>query len=341
QSLAARAAALAAAGNPAGAAAVQAQVVGILGGLANPNAVNLPVASGLPLFGLTAQPTANNGDFTYGDLEDDGLTWRLTARYALSDDASLYANYARGRRPKVLSPRGPSAPLGAVTFNEIDAETVDSYEIGAKAALMDRRLRVDGAVYMYTYNNFQTTVQSGTQFVVTNAGEAEAYGFEGQVNWALSDQIDLFGTYGYNHARFTTGIYDGNQLRLSPDHRASVGLIWTLPVAGGAFQIQPTYTWQSEVFFDDNNDRTDLQTSAMGNLVPDTIVDELQESYGLLNLRVRYTPTGANWSVEAFGDNLLEEEFIKDAGNTGDALGVPTFIAGEPRMYGVNLSLRY
>lgn len=48
-----------------------------------------------------------------------------------------------------------------------------------------------------------------------------------------------------------------------------------------------------------------------------------------------------NWEVEAFGDNLLDEEYIKDAGNTGDALGLPTFIAGRPRMAGLSLRLRY
>ena len=309
----------------------------LLGALANPAAVNLP-ATLLPLFGLTAQPTANNGDFTYGDLSDEGVTWRVTARYALSDDASLYANYARGRRPEVLSPVGPSAPGGAVTFKEIDAETVDSFEVGAKAALMDNALRVDGAVYLYNYENFQTTIQDGVQFVVTNAGKAEAYGFEGQAEWLVAENFEVFGTYSYNHSRFKAGIFDGNHLRLSPDHRASFGLTWTLPVAGGAFQVQPTYSWQSEVFFDDDNDRTDLQAD---NLVADLIVDEVQESYGLLNLRLRYTPTEGNWSVEAFADNLLDEEFIKDAGNTGDALGMPTFIAGEPRTVGVVFSVKY
>lgn len=314
-----------------------AQIPALLGALANPAAVNLP-ASLLPLFGLTAQPTANNGDFTYGDLEDEGVTWRLTARYALSDDASLYANYARGRRPEVLSPVGPSAPGGPVTFRQIDAETVDSYEIGAKAALMDRTLRLDGAVYLYNYENFQTTIQDGVAFVVTNAGEAESYGFEGQAVWAASENFELFGTYAYNHSRFKAGIYDGNQLRLSPDHRASVGMTWTLPVGGGAFEIQPTYSWQSEVFFDDDNDRTDLQAR---NLVPDLMVDELQESYGLLNLRIRYAPNAGNWSIEAFADNLLDEEFVKDAGNTGDGLGMPTFIAGEPRTVGVVFGVKY
>ena len=46
-------------------------------------------------------------------------------------------------------------------------------------------------------------------------------------------------------------------------------------------------------------------------------------------------------AVEAFADNLTDETYIKDAGNTGDGLGLPTFIAGAPRLYGVNLSLRY
>jgi iron complex outermembrane receptor protein len=314
-----------------------ADVPALLGGLAIPNAVNLP-ASLLPLFGLTAQPTANNGDFVYADHEDDGFTWRLTARYALSDDASLYANYARGRRPEVLSVSGPAAPLGAPTFNVVAAETVDSFEIGAKTALMDGRLRLDGAVFHYAYENFQTTVQEGTRFITTNAGEASSYGFEGQVFWAAADNFDLFGTYGYNHSRFEAGLYDGNRFRLSPDHMASIVAIWRLPVASGKVEVQPTWTWQSKVFFDDNNDVPALQTQ---NFVADLIQDEYQDSYGLLNLRVRYVPASGNWGVEAFGDNLLDEEYVKDAGNTGDALGLPTFIAGRPASFGVAFTVRY
>jgi len=32
---------------------------------------------------------------------------------------------------------------------------------------------------------------------------------------------------------------------------------------------------------------------------------------------------------------------ILDAGNTGDAAGLPTFIGGAPRMYGVQASVRF
>ncbi|OYX58870.1 MAG: TonB-dependent receptor [Brevundimonas subvibrioides] len=333
--------ALIAVGTPAAlaqAAGLGAFANGLVIQLATPGAANAPVSAAFPLFGLTFQPTAGNGNVTARDLKDDGLTYRLTGRYAVSDEASLYATYARGRRPAVLAVTVPSTPFGAPIFTEVPAETVDSYEAGFKSALMDRRVRLDGAVYFYSYENFQTTEQVGTQFITTNAGEAEAYGFEGQASWMASDWLDLFATYGYNHARFQTGAREGNRLRLSPDHRVSIGALVTLPVTGGAFEIQPTYSWQSEVFFDDNNDRTDLQTTGF---VPDRIVDEFQDSYGLVNLRVRYVPDGANWSVEAFGDNLLDETFIKDAGNTGDSLGLPTFIAGEPRTYGATVSVRY
>ena len=192
-------------------------------------------------------------------------------------------------------------------------------------------------MFLYDYQNFQTTVQEGTTFIVTNAGEAKSYGFETQANFAVTSNFDLFATYAYNHSRFENGIYDGNQFRLSPDNAASIGAIWRLPVSGGEIEVQPTYTWQSKVFFSDDNDLPALQSR---NIVPDRVQDEYQDAYGLLNLRVRYTPDSANWGVEAFGENLLDEEYIKDAGNTGDALGMPTFIAGRPAAYGVVFKLK-
>ena len=314
-----------------------AQVPALLGALANPAIGQLP-ASLVPLFGITAQPTANNGDFIYADHEDEGFTWRLTARYDLSDDASLYANYARGRRPEVLSVGGPSAPLAAPNFKVVEAETVDSFEVGSKFALDGGRLRFDVAGFYYGYDNFQTTVQEGTRFITTNAGEATSYGLETQVFWMASEAVDVFATYGWNHSRFEAGIYDGNRFRLSPDHMASIGATWRILAGQGTVEVQPTYTWQSKVFFDDNNDIPALQIQ---NFVPDLVQDEYQDAYGLLNLRLRYQPASLNWAVEAFGENLLDEEYIKDAGNTGDALGLPTFIAGRPATYGLAFTVRY
>ena len=313
----------------------------LLGALAVPGAATIPTSAlfPLPMFGAATQPTTNNGDLVKADLDNGGFTWRATARYAVSDGLNLYANYGRGRRPAVLSARPPAMPGAPPTFASLKAETVDSYEIGAKSLMMDGRLSLDGSVFDYRYQNFQTTEMVGTTFVVTNAGEAKAYGFEGQLRFVALDNLDLFATYAYNHNRFQTGIRDGNHFRLSPDHSASVGADFRTDLMGGELSIRPTFTWQSKIYFDDDNDLPALQQPPRA-LVADNIQDEVQKSYGLANLRVEYRPAGSDWKVGAFVTNIFDEEYIKDAGNTGDALGMPTFIAGQPRFFGLTVSYR-
>lgn len=299
---------------------------------------NLAAPVPLPAFALSSQPTANNGDTVSQDLDSSGTTWRLVGRYKLSEQANLYASYSRGRRPEVLAVKPPSQPSGAPRFGVVPAETVDSYEAGAKAQL-DNRLRLEGAVYYYTYDNFQTIQQQGTLFVTANAGKADSYGFEGQMAWAASPHLDLFATYAYSHARFQSGAYKGNSPRLSPDHQLSVGGAWRAEAGGGTFEVRPTLTWQSKVFFDDNNDLAAFQQTPQA-FVADNVQDEVQGGYALANLRLGYSRPGANWRAEVFVTNLFDKRFIKDAGNTGDTLGLPTFIAGEPRFVGLSLTFR-
>ena len=315
------------------------QANAILGALQSPSVQAIP-ATLLPNFGITFQPTANNGDVSSASNDDSAFTWRLVGRYELNDDANLYASYARGRRAAVLAVGGPAVPYGAPRFDLVDAETVDSFEVGLKAAVLDRSLRLDTAVYYYDYDNFQTVEQQGTLFVITNAGKAKAWGFEGQAEWRAAPGVDLYATYAWNQARFDGGAYDGNHFRLSPDHTLSIGANWRFDALGGEVSIRPSYSWQSKVFFDDNNDRPVFQQPPAA-LLPDNEQDEVQDAYGLVDLRVGYKPDAGTWSVGAFVTNLTDESFMIDAGNTGDSLGLPTFIGGRPRMWGVSVGWSY
>jgi len=40
-------------------------------------------------------------------------------------------------------------------------------------------------------------------------------------------------------------------------------------------------------------------------------------------------------------NNALNEEYIIDAGNTGRNFGIPTYIAGAPSLFGVELSYKF
>ncbi|MFT4252732.1 MAG: TonB-dependent receptor [Caulobacter sp.] len=277
--------------------------------------------------GLIVQPVSTY----YKDFSDSGVTFRLVGRYELADNANVYGSVSTGRRPKVLT---------GASLSEVPAEEVTSYEVGAKAALLDRRLTVDGAVYRYDYENFQTSGTTSTGTTITiNAGEAKAYGFEGQANFQATPDLLVFATYGYSHARFGNGRYKGNHFRLSPDHSFSLGVKASRDTGIGKFTFLPTWTWQSEQFFDNNNDIAALQSTT--GTIKDTVQDEKQKAFGLLNLRLTYQPKDSPVTFGAFVTNALDQDYIKDAGNTGDAFGIPTFIAGEPRFMGVSVSIKH
>jgi iron complex outermembrane receptor protein len=317
-----------------------AQIQAGLAALGDPLAVVIPHLPQFPLFGLTFQPTANNGDEVEADNKDNGFTWRTFGRYEVNPDTSLYAIYARGRRPEVLSALNPAAPFEDPRFTLVDAETVDSFEVGAKTALMGRKLYLDAALFYYKYKNFQTLEQVGTTFVTTNAGKAESYGLEAQLRYDHSLALRLFANYAFNHARFKSGVLDGNRFRLAPEHTISAGLTWSGDVGPGRLDFTPAVTYQSKVFFDDNNDRPELQQPP-ATLLPDFIQDEFQDGYALVSASLGYGLAGGKYRAELFVENLFDKEYIKDAGNSGDALGLPTFIAGEPRTYGIQLTARF
>jgi outer membrane receptor protein involved in Fe transport len=308
----------------------------LINALSSPFAPVLPTSL-LPLFGLTFQATPRvDQKFT-----DNGFTWRGYARYAPNPDSSLYAIYARGRRPEVLTAAPPSVPGGPARFVTAPAETVDSWEVGAKTALLDRTLYLDGAIFYYKYNNFQTTEQVGTVFITSNAGKADSYGLEAQLRYNPSQKLRLFANYAFNHGRFRSGVFNGNRFRLSPDHSFSAGLTASADVPGGRVDFTPAVTYQSKVFFDNDNDRPDLQTVARGKIVADTVQDEFQDGFALVSARLGYNFSGSRFRIEGFVENLFNKGYIKDAGNTGDSIGMATFIPGEPRTYGVQLTARF
>ncbi|WP_163359858.1 hypothetical protein, partial [Klebsiella aerogenes] len=77
-------------------------------------------------------------------------------------------------------------------------------------------------------------------------------------------------------------------------------------------------TWQSKVFFDDDNDIPALQANF---LVPDLVQVDVQGSYALADARLGLETADGRWRFEGFVTNIFNRKYIKDAGKTGDALG--------------------
>ena len=179
-------------------------------------------ASRLTGAGLFLGATALNGFNTFYVKDDfDGFTWRAVASYEVSDALNVYFNYGRGRRPDVLEYNNNTATVGINEdeFVTLPAETVDSYEGGFKARMMDGAFSLDASAYYYNYNNFQSSIVTGAgEFQTINAGSADAIGAEASFIAQPSEWARFFATYSYNHSRFDETDDDGNaQVHLRSD----------------------------------------------------------------------------------------------------------------------------
>lgn len=261
----------------------------------------------------------DSGGLIQASDEFNDLTWRFALRYALTDTLNLYTNFARGRRPEVITASAGSPQAG---FTTLDSELVDATEVGFKGAFLNGDLNLNGSIFRYEYNNFQTTqVNASTGLIEPlNAGDATANGAELEASYSPNEQFSLVASYGYNKARFEkddSAPFAGNRLRLSPDQTASIASKVSFDTPVGDLSIVPSITWQSRVYFD-NTERRVIS----------------QDGYALINMNAQLTFDNGMF-VSAYARNLFDEEYLIDAGNTGDAFGIPTFIAGTPQFYGI------
>lgn len=279
--------------------------------------------------GVGGTGTLLAGETGYQSASDifSGFTWRLVADYAFNDNANVYASYARGRRPEVITPVVHALPGAFLGFTELQDETVDSYETGAKVRLFGNRVELDGSLFYYQYDDYQVVDTTALTPTVLNVGSATSYGTEMQAVLRATEWLRLFATYGYNHGRFDDDAlpaYADNRFRLSPDHTFSVAAQVTQPLFGGEAFLTPSYTWKSKVYFEERNQP-----------------EYTQGAFGLLNLRGGWITPNRAWTFTVFAENLLDEEYIIDAGNSGDAIGSGTYIAGAPRIVGVSASVQF
>lgn len=306
------------------------------------NAASSSNLTGVGLFLGTA--TVSSGRPIERKDSFDGLTWRVATTYDVTDSITAFGSYARGRRPEVITYNLDPDDLSvfatgqlADNFDVLPTEDIDAIEVGLKGSFFDQKLYGDLSVYAYDYTNFQTSIVNDIgQIQPINAGNASAFGAETSVFAKLTGWAEVFSVYSYSDATFddqddagNDQVFAGNRFRLTPEHAFTLGARFTYASSFGSFAFSPVYAWKSDLFFDNNND------------LNDGIQDEMQGSYGVLDLRLTFTDSKGRFNIEFFADNALNKNYLLDAGNVGDTFGIPTFIAAPPATYGVTLGVAF
>ncbi|CAM2901979.1 TonB-dependent receptor [Rariglobus hedericola] len=300
--------------------------------------INTPTPT---LFPLPILPTAGGGNSLFAPTtlrqtseSYNSWTGALNGSYEITKQHTAYASVGKGRRPPSLT----YSQDPAFNLIELKEEVVWNYEAGLKGTLANQRIAYDVAVFQYYYSNFQTQnslAPPPAPTVATDGGRARGQGFETSLQGTVNDHLTLFGSYGFTDAQFSAldedgqpQTYAGNSFRLTSRHVIALGGTVSLPVdAVGTFFVTPSWEYKSEHFFEDNNQKSG------GTL--------RQGGFGLMNLRVGYRTPDNRWEVVLWARNLLDHDYLIDAGNIAADFGFPTSVRGAPRTLGLNITARF
>ncbi|MEP2988313.1 MAG: TonB-dependent receptor [Parasphingorhabdus sp.] len=256
---------------------------------------------------------------------------RFNILYRFSDDINGFATVSKGRRSATVNLSAANGPNGPVpNFTDIAAENVWNYEVGLKGSVGP----ISGSlgVYYQAYDNFQVTLNDpanpGTTTTLS-AGTASNFGVEAEVNVRAADWLNLFANIGYIDGGIDdkpgNGNLAGSRFRLQPEVQAASGFTIDYPINDSTrIFATPSVTYRGRIFFETPNN---ILTS--------------QAAVTLVNLRAGISFANDRFEIAGFARNLTNKNYLLDAGNTGGAFGIPTFIPAEPRFYGIQASAKF
>jgi len=299
------------------------------------------------LFGGTGAVIATTSNFT-GSATFEDFNPRASISWQPTPDHNLYFTYSQGFKGGGFDPRGQTTACrnptgGACTpeqvydFLAFDPETVDSYEVGYKASLLDNRLNISLAGFLGKYKDVQIPGSVGFDAngdgvnesfigITSNAASADVNGieFEGNalvgrdfagegsrftVNWSLGIIDAKFNTF---IDAFGRDVASQRVFQNTPDVTAHMGFDMGLPLAGGIVDFIGTAA---------------LRSDASQFEVPNPFLD--QDGFVLVDASIVYTSDDGRYSLGVHGKNLFDKEYIVAgynfvAGGTGGAPFVPT-----------------
>lgn len=301
-----------------------------------------------------AVPIAVTSDFN-GSATFKEFTPRASLSFKPNANHTFYATYSKGFKGGGFDPRGQTSQAPDLDgdgdidyadqyeFLSFAPETVDSYEIGWKASLLDDSLFISLAAFKGDYTDVQIPGSVGVDSngdgisdsfvgITSNAGDADVNGveFEGRAvvgrnfagpgsrltfNWALGVLDAKYNTF---IDAFGTDVADQRVFQNTPDVTVNTGFDLGIPVASGIVDFLGSVSLRSDA----------SQFELPGPLD--------QDGYALVDASIVYTDDSDRWSIGIHGKNLFDQRYIVSGYDfvTGSVLGLEgnlTAFYGDPR----------
>ena len=281
-------------------------------------------------------------------LKEEKFLPSVTLKYGLDGGGNVYARWARGFKAGGIVPVVPTSffPDPLTQGGAFKGETVDSYEVGIRAPLMDRRVQLTAAVFYNDYRDVQVAAHVSPTFAfaplvsisVVNAGSARTYGAELGVTARVADPLTLNASVGYLNAKYKTFRLAGNpvldafdlsgtRMINSPEWQLSFGANLEQPV-NDKWKIvgNALVSYTDEILW---------QASGLPGFIPDAVGPD----YWLVNARLGMRTADDQFELAVFAKNLFNAGYTT-FGNSSSSYG--TILAwGDPRIVGVEAALKF
>jgi len=271
-------------------------------------------------------------------------TYRAMVSYQFNPDLFGYGSFSHGYKAGGYNDQiGTSGnPITTDELRPTNPEKADSFELGLKAELMDRRIRVNEALFHVKYSDAIRQVvvpvtnasgQAGEETLFRNAAGMTAYGIESEITAKISNHLTLRLPASYQHCKYDDFKSDGAAFDLTtipvsrcPEYTATVALAWNHSAGAGAITVEGSANYASR----------NLDTFSIANTAPwaQTFID----SRTLVDASVTYHSEDDRWFVRAVGRNLADKRYVSSSQNV-DPLWIWT-LYGEPRYVGLQLGLK-
>jgi iron complex outermembrane receptor protein len=224
-----------------------------------------------------------------------------------NDDVMVYGSWSRGYKTGGWTTR-LSNPLP--TAPDFDEEKAQTFELGVKSTLLDRKLQLNAAVFQSNYNGIQLNFQQGVSPTIQNAGDARIKGFEVEMVAAPVRGLTINGAIGYLDAKYKS-VLAGAQVPASSGVFGAYGVIpgATLPkTPKWKFNISPRYQVElangsSVILLADYTHSSKLKNDTEGYFLL------VRPATDILNASIQYK-AAENWALTFGGTNLTDERYL-------------------------------
>ncbi|MFN3524162.1 MAG: TonB-dependent receptor [Phenylobacterium sp.] len=279
---------------------------------------------------------------THQTNSEQALTGTLKAAYRFNPQVMAYVSYARGYKAGGFNldrlaysfSRTSSTSLQPITDTGFDPEFADSYELGVKSTLFDRRLLLNGTVFYQSFTDFQLNAYNGLTFTVTSVPEVVSRGVDADFVFLPMKGLSLQGGVTYAETQYSEdsasvlgadSALPGTRLSFAPLWSGSLAASYERPITAelvGRASLSAKYT-------SSYNTGSDLNPL------------KVQEALTLWNGRVAVGPQSERWSFEVWGQNLTDERYYQVAYDATYQSGSIAAFPAAPRTYGATLRIKY